>query len=70
MCDTLARLQHALERNRSGYRGAKPKAVELSDGSDQGAFKDFLNELMAEKAKSNSHAITTHDPMRSSVGNA
>jgi thiol-disulfide isomerase/thioredoxin len=49
MFDTLARLQHALERIDLAI-AAQTNAVQLSDGSDQGAFKDFLNELIAEKA--------------------
>jgi thiol-disulfide isomerase/thioredoxin len=50
MLDTLARLNFAIDQLDAAIQ-AQLKAVALSDGSDQGSFKEFLEELQAEAKK-------------------
>jgi thiol-disulfide isomerase/thioredoxin len=45
--DTIARLQHALGQLDKSIQ-AQTQAVQLSDGSDAGGFKEFLDELESE----------------------
>lgn len=44
--DTVARLSHAIGKTEAAIQ-AQLKAVEFSDGSDEGGFKQFLEELQA-----------------------
>jgi thiol-disulfide isomerase/thioredoxin len=51
LMDTLGHLNHAIGRFEAAV-AAQTKAVELSDGTDQGTFKEFLEEIKSDMQKS------------------